>query len=417
MTPAGPAITGHDLAQRRPVRQAVVLVGGKGTRLGELAREIPKPLMPIEGDRRFLDYLLDEVARQGFDDVLLVCGHLGERVQERYASGRVRNARLRVVREPEARGTAGALREVAGLLDPAFLVMNGDAFLDLNLRAFERAAAALPTPHVLATLEVPNGARYGTVEVQDGRVRAFREKDPSAGGPQRINGGLYRLERAVLDNITAVPASLESQVFPALAARGELGAVAVSGYFIDIGLPDSLEQARAELPGVTRRPCAFLDRDGTLNLDAGYTHRAEELVWMPGAVEAIRLLNDRGYRVIVCTNQAGIAKGHFEEGAMHCFHAAMQASLAQAGAFIDAFYFCPYHVDGVVERYRVDHPDRKPKPGMLLRAMQEWSIARSRSFMIGDHRRDLEAAEAAGIRGYLYESGSLLDLVRRALSD
>jgi D-glycero-D-manno-heptose 1,7-bisphosphate phosphatase len=191
----------------------------------------------------------------------------------------------------------------------------------------------------------------------------------------------------------------------------------VAGTFIDIGRPEPLARVRRELLRIDRRPCAFLDRDGTLNVDAGYTHRCEDLVWVKGAKAAVRRLNDRGYRVIVCTNQSGIARGRFDEAAMHRFHRAMRASLAEDGAFIDAFYFCPYHVDGVVEGLRGDHPDRKPHPGMLLRAMSDWAVDASRSFMIGDQPADTEAAAAAGVAGYRYTGGSLLAVVEQALAD
>jgi D-glycero-D-manno-heptose 1,7-bisphosphate phosphatase len=156
-------------------------------------------------------------------------------------------------------------------------------------------------------------------------------------------------------------------------------------------------------------PCAFFDRDGTLNVDEGYTHRPEDLVWTPGAREAVRLLNDRGWRVVVCTNQSGVARGYFDAAAVNAFHDAMQASLAQVGARIDAFYFCPEPADS-------DHPDRKPNPGMLLRAMTELDLDPVRSFMVGDREGDLQAAEAAGVPGHLYEGGSLLAVVERAIA-
>ena len=165
------------------------------------------------------------------------------------------------------------------------------------------------------------------------------------------------------------------------------------------------------------RPCAFLDRDGTLNVDTGYTHRPEDLTLVEGAREAVRRLNDRGWLVVVVTNQSGIARGYFDEAAMHRFHDAVQAELAQAGARIDAFYFCPHHVEGVVPGYCADHPDRKPAPGMLLRAMADWDIDPARSFMIGDKADDVAAGEAAGVRAYRFTGGSLLPLVDRALAE
>jgi D-glycero-D-manno-heptose 1,7-bisphosphate phosphatase len=117
----------------------------------------------------------------------------------------------------------------------------------------------------------------------------------------------------------------------------------------------------------------------------------------------------------VVTNQSGVARGYFDEAAVHGFHAAMQASLAEAGARIDAFYFCPHHVDGVAPGYCSDHPDRKPRPGMLLRAMIEWDVDPARSFMIGDRAEDVAAGEAAGVRAYRFEGGSLLELVERVI--
>lgn len=166
------------------------------------------------------------------------------------------------------------------------------------------------------------------------------------------------------------------------------------------------------------QPCAFFDRDNTLNLDAGYTHRPEDLTWMPDATEAIRALNDLGWRVVVCTNQSGVARGYFDEAAVEAFHEAMQTSLATVGAHIDGFYSCYCHADGVVERYTVaDHPDRKPNPGLLQRAMADWDVDPARAFMVGDNITDIQAAEAAGIPGYSYDGGSLLEVVRRALAD
>ena len=148
---------------------------------------------------------------------------------------------------------------------------------------------------------------------------------------------------------------------------------------------------------------ALLDRDGVLNVDHGYTHRPEDLAFMPGAVEAVRRLNQSGRRVVVVTNQAGVARGLYDEAAVERFHAAMSAGMAAEGARIDAFYYCPFHPEAVVEAYRhADHPDRKPNPGMVLRALRDFGVTPARAFLIGDRDSDLQAAVAAGVRGYLF---------------
>ena len=156
------------------------------------------------------------------------------------------------------------------------------------------------------------------------------------------------------------------------------------------------------------RPALFLDRDGVLNLDRGYVSRWEDFTWVDGARAVVRAFNQAGWWVFVVTNQSGIGRGYYAEADMHALHARMGEALAQDGARIDAFYWCPQHPDAAEARYRhPDPPDRKPNPGMLLRAMADWPVDREASFMIGDKPGDMEAARRAGVRGHLFEGGDL----------
>ena len=149
------------------------------------------------------------------------------------------------------------------------------------------------------------------------------------------------------------------------------------------------------------------------NEDCGYVHKVEDLKWIKGGPEAVRRLNDLGYWVILVTNQSGIGRGYYDEASMHAVHAALGAHLASAGGRIDAVYYAPHHEHATVERLRhPDHPDRKPNPGMLLKAMADFPIDTDRSFLIGDKDSDLEAARRAGVRGYLFDGGDLDALVR-----
>ena len=161
------------------------------------------------------------------------------------------------------------------------------------------------------------------------------------------------------------------------------------------------------------RPAAFLDRDGVLIHDCGYPHRPDQLQMMPGAVEAVKRLNDAGYVTVIVTNQSGIARGYFSEDTMHAFHKLLLAELAKGGATIDAIYFCPFHKVAVEHRYEhPDHHDRKPNPGMLLRAAADLDLALDESsIMIGDNLSDMQAAKNAGVRGFHFTGGNLNDLV------
>ena len=164
--------------------------------------------------------------------------------------------------------------------------------------------------------------------------------------------------------------------------------------------------------GAARR-AVLLDRDGVLNVDHGYVGQIERLEWIAGARRAVRRLNDAGVLAIVATNQSGVARGFFSEADVRRVHEAMQADLAREGARIDAFYVCPFHDEAVDPAYaHPDHPERKPNPGMLLRAIADFDLDPGRTIMIGDQGRDLEAARRAGIVGVLFPGGDLDDFVR-----
>jgi len=161
-----------------------------------------------------------------------------------------------------------------------------------------------------------------------------------------------------------------------------------------------------------RRPAAFLDRDGVLNRDDGYVHRPDQIVWVEGAPDAVRWLNDHGYYVFVVTNQAGVAHGYYTEHHVHELHDWMQGQLQSHGAHIDAFEHSPFHPEGKIERYSRHSELRKPEPGMLLKLQREWTTEHEGSFMIGDRDSDIQAAAAAGVPGYKFIGGGLLEFVK-----
>jgi len=149
----------------------------------------------------------------------------------------------------------------------------------------------------------------------------------------------------------------------------------------------------------------FLDRDGTINEEVGYLDSLDKFKIIPSAYEAIRLINESGMKAVVISNQAGVARGFFTEDFVKITHEHLQTALCQEGAYIDNFYHCPHHPTEGIEPYRQDCNCRKPAPGMLLRAAEDLNIDLTRSYLVGDRFRDMEAAKKAGVKGVLVKTG------------
>jgi D-glycero-D-manno-heptose 1,7-bisphosphate phosphatase len=156
----------------------------------------------------------------------------------------------------------------------------------------------------------------------------------------------------------------------------------------------------------------FFDRDGVLNVDYGYVHKPQDFKWMYGAVDAIKYLKQMGFVVVVVTNQSGIARGMYTETDVVHLHHWMNEFLDSQGTKIDHFYYCPHYVHGCIEKYSIECSCRKPEPGMILEAIKDLNIDTSSSFLVGDKHSDLEAAEGAGVNGFLFNAKNLFEFVR-----
>lgn len=398
------------------IRQCVVLAGGLATRLGALARETPKPLLPC-GDRPFLAWLLREFVRFGVEEFLLLTGHLSAEVEARaelLAGLLPRRARIAIAVEPLRAGTGGALYYARDRLDRRFLLCNGDSLFDCNIARLLAAGAGDDGAIGRVMLRrIEDASRYGVVVLDGERISAFAER-PAGRSAGLINAGIYMFERAIVDELSP-SCSLEAEIMPRLAARGALRGTVGEGYFCDIGVPEDLARARQEIPGMLHRPALFLDRDGVINVDHGYVGTRDRFEWMPSALEALRMATDAGWHVFVVTNQSGVARGSYSEADVAALHAWMAEEVRRVGGTIDDIRYCPFHRDAVVPAYRCESDWRKPAPGMLLDLIRAWELDTVRCVLVGDQERDLEAARAAGVAGVRFLGGNLAGFIAPVL--
>lgn len=394
------------MTQTTPIRQCAVLVGGLGTRLGSLVADVPKPMLPVAG-RPFLAWLLREMSRWGIEDAVLLTGHLSQVVEDALpalAATVPKPMRITVSREPLRAGTGGALHHAAPHLHDRFLLLNGDSFLDAPLGPM----LADPLDGAIGRLllrAVPDTSRYGVVTLESDRVTAFRPR-PEGAAPGLINGGIYALDRAILDHLTP-QCSLEQDVLPALATAGQLRGAATEGWFIDIGIPEDLARAQHELPHRLRRRALFLDRDGVLNVDHGWVGTRERFQWIPGALDAIAHATRLGWHVFVVTNQSGVARGHYTESDVQALLAWVRDEALRAGGTIDDGRYCPHHPEAAIPEYRRTSDWRKPEPGMILDLLRAWQLDPVSCILVGDQETDLAAAAAAQVPAHLFPGGDL----------
>ncbi len=388
--------------------QCAILIEDLGNPVGGISKTATKPLHDV-GGAPFLETLISEARRRGFDEILLLAGRDSEvvfaflterRIEERFA------CRVELSIAPTPLGTGGALANARDRLKDDFLLLDGAAWFDFNWLDFWARARRDGAAAALALRPIASPDRHEKVELEGSFVSAIRSGGTPL-APALINGGVYYLTRRSLDGFGA-PCSLETEILPSLVSRRALRGYPYFGFFIDIGVPETLATAAEVVPRRRRRPAVFLDRDGILTVDHGYIHTPEHIEWIPGAPQAVKLLNDAGYYVFVVTNQSGVARGLYGENDVIELHRWMARELAVSGASVDDWRYCPFHPEGRVEAYRASHPWRKPSPGMIVDLLEHWPVEREGSFLIGDKASDIEAAEAAGLPGYVFNGGDLV---------
>tara|TARA_B100000989_G_scaffold198644_1_gene150047 strand:- start:649 stop:1839 length:1191 start_codon:yes stop_codon:yes gene_type:complete len=380
------------------MRQCLILIGGKGTRLGSITKSIPKPMLEINGNP-FLLYILDMISRFGFNEIILLASHANEVISNYFHDLTYKGCDIKIIIEDEPLGTGGAIINAYQHLDETFFCLNGDSIIEGNwlsiIQNFDKTCDCF-----VALTRTTNPSRYGSVSLENEIITSFEEKDMNSQSGF-INGGIYIFRKKIFEGYPKEYISLENTILPKLVDKGKVKGKYIDGYFLDIGTPSSLKEGLSRDWNKERKAVIF-DRDGTLNEDEGYTFKTSDLIWKKGAIELIKHCNDRNYYVFVATNQSGIAKNKFKEADMHIFHNEMQNQLKKSGAHIDKFYFSPYHLDGILPEYKKDSEYRKPNTGMLQQIKDEWNLLTQNMIMIGDKKTDVECAKNFKIKGFLY---------------
>lgn len=378
------------VALDRPT-QAVILAGGRGTRLEHLTADRPKPMVEFHG-RPFLEYLIEMLRGQGFTRVLLLLGYKAEKITEYFGDGSRFGVEIGYSISDVEDDTGERLRKAAALVDPVFLLAYCDNYWPMDFAALWRSWCdkGAPDAQVVVYANSDGYTRDNLIVDAEGFVATY-DKSRKTPGLSGVDIGFIIARRSVLDRIPAGNVSFEAAVYPQLVAERRLAAFVTGHRYYSVG---NLARLPLTETFLARAPAIVLDRDGVLNEKmpkAEYVRSWADWRWTATALPALRRLAEQGFRVIVVTNQAGIARGAMSEDDLAAIHRSMTAEAEAAGGRIDAIYHCPHGWDDGCDC-------RKPAPGMLFAAQRDFHLDLSRVWFLGDDDRDGQAAAAAGCR-------------------
>lgn len=414
--------------------KTVIMAGGRGTRISTLFPNIPKPLIPIDSIP-VLEREICSLREQGFNDLILTVSHMADKIMAFFGDGSRLGVSIQYYNEVTPLGNAGALFKLRDQLTEDFLLLNADAIFDVD---FNRMVEFHHLHGGLVTLFThPNSHPYDSgllIANEDGAVQQWlaKEDERPTYYKNRVNAGLHVISPVVLDmaEIDAgiigtvdettgkiIKVDLDRQLLKPLAGTGKMFCYDSPEYVKDMGTPERYYSVVSDFKeGIVqsknlrnKQKAIFLDRDGTINKYVGFLRDIDQFELIEGVAEAIKRINASGYLCIVVTNQPVIARGEVTVPQLEEIHNKMETLLGLEGAYIDGLYYCPHHphkgFEGEIPELKFDCECRKPKPGMLLKATEDFNIDLSKSWMIGDGENDIKAGGNAGCKTCLIGKG------------
>ena len=393
------------------VDDLVILVGGRGSRIGKITINTPKPLIMIN-KKPFLDQLIANKLKYEFKRIFLLCSFKKDLFFKKYHNKKIHKSKIICIDEGSRKDTGGALYLLRNILKKKFVLINGDTFFDIDMNELFKQNLKKKIACIALT---KINKKQKKIKIKNLNLNKKKEVYFSKSKTNIINGGIYLFDRRIFKFIKNRPQSLENDIFRKLIEKNQVKGVLSKRNFIDIGSYKKLDFLKKN-PSYIQNKAFFLDRDGVINKENGYVLKYSQFFFLSGVKEAIRYINNKNYLVIILTNQSAIGQGFLTELKLNKIHQKMMKELSiNTRSKINDIYFAPYFKKSKYQKYRKNSEDRKPNIGMFKKALEKWNIDIKKSFFIGDKKTDYLASKKAQIKFFYRDKGPFYQQVRKII--
>lgn len=390
------------ILKMKPIKQAVILAGGLGTRLRPLTLHTPKPMVLVN-HRPFLEYLIEMLKDQGITDVLLLLGYLPEKVTNHFG------VNMQYSITPIEDESATRLKKADNFLDNIFILMYCDNYWPLNLQKLSDFYFSKKKQAAVTVYTNKDNVTKNNILVDENGLVFKYDKTRTDTNLNGVEIGFFILNKSVL-NLIPKDNTCFSQIIPKLVEQQQLSGFTTDHRYYSIS---TLEKLKITEKFLAPKKIIFLDRDGVINKKASkadYIKTWGEFEFLPGAIQALQLLKKNNYQIFLISNQAGIARQIMNENNFWDIHQKMQAELKKRQANVDGIYYCPHGWNDGCDC-------RKPKAGMFFQVAREHHLDLTKIVFIGDDERDMQAGDAAGCKTILITPNkNLLQIVNSLLN-
>jgi len=394
---------------------AVILVGGKGSRLGHLTKNTPKPLLKIN-NKIFLDILIAKLIRYNLNRIYLLCSFKKEKFFKLYHNRTIHNSKIICIDEGPAKGTGGALYKLKKIIKRNFILINGDTYFDIDI---SRLIENKFNNNICTIALTSNYGHKKNIKINNIKINKNNKIKFTNDSSNLMNGGIYYFKKKIFDFIIKKNCSLENDILKNLIITKKIHGIVFKEKFIDIGSYKSIKFLKKN-SFFLQQNAVFLEKNSIIKqlTKDNYIKSHNKFRFLPGVIDGIKYINKKNYLVIIIANQSSINKLIFTEKKLNTMNIEMKKKIKSINnAHIDDIYYSPLYKYSNNLKYRLNEIDRKLNPGMLIKAIKKWNINTKKSIFIGDSLTSYQSAKKMKIKFYYINKSNLTGQLKKMFKE